>query len=127
MTEVSSCMCFSDTLTSIVRGLIPSRVPRHDNNIQGLVYHCHNILSLLLAGVDYTSTPVTVTFSAGASSESIVIPIADDMFVERRETFTVTLSSNETLAQFVPGEDSATISIVDDDGMQHACLCDACF
>ena len=52
------------------------------------------------------------------------ISISDDLLVERAETFTVMLSSNETQARFVPGEESATLSIVDDDGMQHTQLCD---
>ena len=45
------------------------------------------------AGDDYTSTSGTLTFSAGTTSQTVSVPIADDETDERDETFTVTLSN----------------------------------
>ena len=45
------------------------------------------------AGDDYTAKSGTLTFSAGTTSKTISVPIADDVENESDETFTVTLSN----------------------------------
>ena len=45
------------------------------------------------AGDDYTATSGTLTFAAGTTSGTIIVPIADDDENEGDETFTVTLSN----------------------------------
>ena len=65
-----------------------------------------------------------VTFAAGsgptASSTFCNIPIINDLCLEEDETFslsaTITNSNGQT-AQFTAGGDSATATILDDDGM----------
>ena len=44
-------------------------------------------------GDDYTATSGTLTFAAGTTSGTIIVPIADDNENESDETFTVTLSN----------------------------------
>ena len=44
-------------------------------------------------GDDYTATSGTLTFAAGTTSGTIIVPIADDDVNEGDETFTVTLSN----------------------------------
>ena len=68
------------------------------------------------AGSDFTGTGAgtkSVTFAAGTTKQSIVIPIADDTVVESAETFTV-------LLQEAPGADpgaigETTVTITDND------------
>ena len=45
------------------------------------------------AGDDYTATSGTLSFSAGTTSKTLTVPIADDTENESDETFTVTLSN----------------------------------
>ena len=73
---------------------------------------------------DYTGTTCMVTFSAGsgpgAQSTFCSIPFIPDFCLEEDETFSLTaiiLNSNGQTAQFTAGGDSATATIVDDDGM----------
>ncbi|MCF7989619.1 MAG: FG-GAP-like repeat-containing protein [Thiohalocapsa sp.] len=66
-----------------------------------------------LAGSDYTASSGTVTFTGGSVSETIVISITNDADVEGAEDFTVTLSN---LVGAAPGDLSATVTILDDDG-----------
>jgi|GEM_PF-2645670 len=44
------------------------------------------------SGADFTATSGTLTFAAGETQKSIIIPIINDSLVENDETFTVTLS-----------------------------------
>jgi Calx-beta domain len=66
------------------------------------------------AGADYTAVTNSVTFSAGQTSKSIVIPVANDSDPESDETFTVSLTS-QTGAQFAEPR-TAIVTIVDNDG-----------
>ena len=73
---------------------------------------------------DYTGTLCTVTFFAGsapgATSTFCSIPLISDSCLEEDETFSLTatiLNSNGQSAQFIPGGDSASATIIDDDGM----------
>ena len=42
--------------------------------------------------MDYTSTPITATFTAGTTRTTIDIPVSTDDIVERTETFQLQLS-----------------------------------
>ena len=47
--------------------------------------------------MDYTSTPITATFTAGTTSTSINVPVTMDDIVERPETFDLTLTIPSSL------------------------------
>ncbi|WP_411883852.1 beta strand repeat-containing protein [Polaromonas sp. YR568] len=67
-----------------------------------------------LPGVDYTPLRTTLSFAAGETSKTILIPIAEDTLLESRETFYMELygaSSGEILTPFI----NALIS--DNDGV----------
>ena len=65
-------------------------------------------------GSDYTQPGVTtVTFGPNQMSASYPVPIVDDSDIEDTETFTATLSTTETNVNI--GDDTATITILDDD------------
>ena len=72
-----------------------------------------------LDGMDFTSTSVTLTFFAGSISGSTVsttVSIENDDVVEGVEMFYALGSTTDPQAQFRPGEDHATVTILDDDG-----------
>ena len=73
----------------------------------------YNCLSLA-APSDFTSDPVTVTFTAGQTVASAPVRIIDDTSEEDTENFTATLSTDDSNVMF--GEDTATVTIIDDDG-----------
>ena len=64
------------------------------------------------AGLDYTAASGTVTFTAGQTSQDIIVSVAGDATVEADETFTVTLSAptGATL-----GTATSTVTIANDD------------
>ena len=65
------------------------------------------------AGSDYTHGVTTVTFGPDVTSASHSVPILDDSNIEDTETFTATLSTTESNVNI--GDDTATITILDDD------------
>ena len=66
------------------------------------------------AGSDYTQPVVTtVTFGPDQTSASYPVPIVDDSNIENTETFTASLSTTESNVNI--GDDTATITILDDD------------
>src|SRR5262249_21919179 len=64
------------------------------------------------SGVDFTATSGTLTFAAGATSQSIVVPVIGDTVSEPNETFVVNLS-NATNATISRTQGVGTI--IDDD------------
>jgi CSLREA domain-containing protein len=64
------------------------------------------------AGADYTTTNTVLTFAAGETSQSITVPIADDLVSEGAETFSVTL---DTPVNAAVADGTATVTIIDDD------------
>jgi len=64
------------------------------------------------AGVDYTATTSTgtITFSSGAKSKTLSIPIKKDTVIEADETFTVTLS-NPSNGVVLGANDEAAVTI----------------
>ena len=69
---------------------------------------------------DYTATTVIRTFSSGSNSgspaQSLDISIVNDNVQELTETIFVQGSESDASAQFLSGADTATVSILDDDG-----------
>ena len=65
------------------------------------------------AALDFTSTPLTVTFASQQTIANVCISIIDDTAVEDRETFTAELSTSETSVTL---SGDVTISIIDNDG-----------
>ena len=65
------------------------------------------------SGKDYTALYSTVSFAAGESSKTVSISSVQDTIKESDETFTVSLTSSNTLASF--SRSSATVTIEDDD------------
>ena len=65
------------------------------------------------AGTDYTTTAQTVTFGTGVTSQTVSIPILDDVVSEPDESFSVSLSNVSGGAGL--GLNQATVNIVDDD------------
>jgi sugar lactone lactonase YvrE len=65
-----------------------------------------------LAGIDYISTAGAVTFPAGVTRQTILIPTLDDSIVESQEAFTVNLydAVGGTIA-----DGAAIVTIADDD------------
>lgn len=64
------------------------------------------------AVTDYTTTSGTLTFTAGTTSQTIVVPVLGDTLSEATETFTVTLSN---AANATIGDAQAVGTIIDDD------------
>ena len=64
------------------------------------------------AGSDYTNVSGTLTFSAGVTTRTVGVPVADDREHEGDETLTLVLSNPRAAA---PATMSATGTIVDDD------------
>ncbi len=65
-----------------------------------------------VAGSDYTATSGTLTFPAGTTTQTVVVPVLGDTTIEATETFTVTLSNPTNLTI---GTAQATGTIVTDD------------
>ncbi len=68
------------------------------------------------AGLDYVATNGTLNFPDGVSSGTITIEIIDDLRTEEQETLTLVLS-NPAGGAVLTSPDSATISILFDDGL----------
>ncbi len=60
------------------------------------------------AGVDYTAASGTLTFPAGASSQTVEVAVLDDAHDEGEETLTLTLS-NASAGRLTDGEATGTI------------------
>jgi len=72
----------------------------------------------LVDGNDFHLLRQEVTFNQGATTgttQSVSINIIDDSLVEGTESFVVS-GSVKTLASFVPGGDTVTVNILDNDG-----------
>ena len=55
--------------------------------------------------MDYTSTPITATFTAGTTNTTINVPVTRDSIVESsRESFDLTFTIPSSLSHVVPGD-----------------------
>ncbi len=75
------------------------------------------------AGLDYVATNGTLTLPDGVSSGSFTIEIIDDLSMEDKETLNLVLS-NPTGGAALTSPDSASVSILSDDGLIAAIYMD---
>ena len=73
-----------------------------------------------MAGNDYTSESVELTFSAGTTSQTVMIMTSTDSIVETQETFTLSLTSTDSAV--MPQSVSTTVSITDMTSEYIRCL-----
>jgi uncharacterized protein with FMN-binding domain len=67
------------------------------------------------SGEDYDGGEFEVLFTAGTSEAQLKVNITDDAIPEPTETFTARLRSTSNLGVSVGSDDTATVSIIDDD------------
>ena len=53
--------------------------------------------------MDYTSTPITATFTAETTSTTIDVPVSTDDIAEGPETFGLTFNISSSLSRVIPG------------------------
>ena len=68
--------------------------------------------------MDYTSTPITATFTPGTNSATIIIPVTKDNIAEKSEKFNLSFTIPSSLdSRVTPGTIStATATITDNAG-----------
>ena len=66
-------------------------------------------------GVDYTNHTVTLAFQPGEKQLFVDMTIVDDDILEGVEIFTVTLTTGDSNVDIPSDNDTATITITDDD------------
>ena len=69
---------------------------------------------ITLATVDFDVTSSDLIFNTATSSQIVIIPILEDVFLENSETINVTLTSVDSAAILNPA--NAVIAIEDNDG-----------
>ena len=67
------------------------------------------------AGLDYTATSGTLTFSSGQTSKTVQVPILDDMIMDDGETFKLKLSNPRPTGNAVLGDGEAIGTIENSD------------
>ena len=72
-----------------------------------------------MAGTDYTSVSVTLTFSTAPSTMPVTFMATGDQAVENDETFSLSLSVTAT--DNVSPDTTATVTIQDNTGMSLIC------
>jgi len=66
--------------------------------------------------VDYTSTPITATFPAGATTTTINIPVTQDDIAEALETFDLSFTIPQQFSDtVVPGTITSAVGTITDD------------
>ena len=74
----------------------------------------HVVLSFLPpASSDYTTESVDLTFNAGSTNQTVMIPITGDTVVESTKSFTVSLTTGDGTVMLNPR--TTTVTIQDDD------------
>ena len=77
------------------------------------------LVSVATDGSDYLGVPMDLVFTAGTSNgtmQCIDVTIFDDLLVESNETFTVILTTSNSVVEL--GNNLTTITITDTDSMQ---------
>ena len=65
-----------------------------------------------------------LTFNAGNTAQTVMIPIAGDNVVESTESFTVSLTTGDSAVTLSPS--TTTVTIQDDDGKISLQICTLC-
>jgi len=68
-----------------------------------------------MAGVDFATGPITVSFAAGETSKVVPIELFDDALDENNETFSLSLTNFLTDGEAGASQPTATFTILDDD------------
>ena len=86
------------------------------NSFRKEVFSKHNVFAVCatVAGLDYVSVETDITFESGTVSETVIIPILDDVVQEDKEMLIVTVSTSQPNVRI--GKATATITILDNDG-----------
>jgi hypothetical protein len=90
----------------------PAAVSYATSDFAGLT-NCNVANGISSSRCDYATTVGTLRFAAGESTQTIYIPLVDDVFVEGGETFTLTL--REAVGASLSQANTASISITDND------------
>lgn len=77
---------------------------------------------LYAAGADYIDSEVT--FLPGETEAIYPVPIVNDNSIESTETFTVSLSTNDSFVNIV--DDAAFVTILDEDSKLFTIILSAC-
>ena len=64
--------------------------------------------------MDYTSTPITATFTAGTTSTTINIPVTIDDIVEGTEMFNLVVNINSSKIDVILGIQNTAIVFIHD-------------
>ena len=64
--------------------------------------------------MDYTSTPITATFTAETTSTTINVPVSTDDIAEKAETFDLTITIPSSLSRVVSGDITTVVGIITD-------------
>ena len=73
------------------------------------------------AGTDYTDVPITLTFGATISTQTVTLSILDDSVVENTEFFNLALTSEDSAAVLNPATTRIYIEDVDSELMNRNC------
>jgi hypothetical protein len=79
---------------------------------------CDEVGTIAFARCDYVTAAGTLTFAAGVTSTTFIIPIVDDAFHENSETFDLELTNPTGATLGTPS--TATVSIIDNDAVDGA-------
>ena len=69
--------------------------------------------------MDYTSTPITATFTAGTNSTTINVPVTSDNITEIPETFDLHFTIPPSLSRVAPGDINISIANITDSTSRH--------
>jgi len=66
--------------------------------------------------VDYDSTPITATFTAGTNSTTVNVPVTNDSIAEKSETFDLNFNIPSSLSgRVMPGTITKAVGNITDD------------
>jgi len=74
--------------------------------------------------VDYDSTTITITFTAGTTSTTVNVSVTNDNIAEKSETFDLYFSISSSLrGQVIPGNITKAVGNITDDTGKIICYC----